>query len=103
MLNVNKYLPLYAKGAQPQFMEGNPFVTVIALPPESRKKDRMVREGASQKQRARTTQKTTQKTADRILALIRQDRSITTQAMAAKLRLTLFGIRYHLTDVPFEI
>jgi hypothetical protein len=24
VLNVSKYLPLYAKGAKPQFVEGNP-------------------------------------------------------------------------------
>jgi ATP-dependent DNA helicase RecG len=31
VLNVSKYLPLYAKGAKPQFVEGNPFITVIPL------------------------------------------------------------------------
>jgi UDP-glucose 4-epimerase len=31
-LNVSKYLPLYAKGAKPQFVEGTPFITVIPLP-----------------------------------------------------------------------
>ena len=40
VLNVNKYLPLYAKGAKPQFVEGNPFVSVIPLPAETREKTR---------------------------------------------------------------
>ncbi len=35
VLNVSKYLPLYAKGAKPQFVEGNPFITVIPLPAET--------------------------------------------------------------------
>ena len=37
-MNVNKYLPLYAKGAKPQFVEGDPFVSVVPLPSETREK-----------------------------------------------------------------
>ena len=32
VLNVNKYLPFYAKGMKPRFVEGDPFVTTIPLP-----------------------------------------------------------------------
>ena len=35
VLNVNKYLPFYAKGAKPRFVEGDPFVTIIPLPSEA--------------------------------------------------------------------
>lgn len=40
VLNVNKYLPQYAPGSAAQFLEGNPFITVIPLPPETRVKTR---------------------------------------------------------------
>lgn len=32
VLNVNRYVPFYAKAAKPQFIEGNPFITIIPLP-----------------------------------------------------------------------
>lgn len=32
VLNVSRYLPFYAKAARPQFIEGNPFITIIPLP-----------------------------------------------------------------------
>lgn len=34
ILNVNKNLPFYTKGAKPQFIEGDPFVTIILPPAE---------------------------------------------------------------------
>jgi hypothetical protein len=52
VLNVSKYLPLYAKGAKAQFVEGNPFIAVIPLPAEtgvtsSRKGEEKSREKSS--------------------------------------------------------
>ena len=70
------YLPLYAKGAKPQFMEGDPFKTIIPLPPETREK---------------TTQK--------IMQAIVADPQITRKTLADRIGLTEDGIKYHLNSI----
>ena len=81
VLNVSKYLPLYAKGAKPQFVEGNPFVTVIPLPVET---------GAKSSEKGE--EKSREKSRDRILKLIRKKPTETTQEMMDSLGLSRAGI-----------
>jgi len=85
VLNVNKYLPFYAKGAKPRFIEGDPFVTVIPLPSEAG-----VRTGEEGREKSR--EKSREKNSDRLLALIRQKSTITTDEMVISLELSCAGV-----------
>jgi len=76
-LNVSKYLPLYAKGAKPQFVEGNPFISVIPLPAETGVK---------------SPGKGEEKSRDRILKMIRKKPTVTTQEMMDSLGLSRAGV-----------
>ena len=77
VLNVSKYLPLYARGAKPQFVEGNPFITVIPLPAETGVK---------------SSGKGEEKSRDRILKMIRKKPTVTTQEMMDSLGLSRAGV-----------
>ena len=77
VLNVSKYLPLYAKGAKSQFVEGNPFITVIPLPAETGVK---------------SSGKGEEKSREKILKMIRQKPTVTTQEMMDSLGLSRAGI-----------
>lgn len=81
VLNVSKYLPLYAKGTKPQFVEGNPFVTVIPLPAETREKSLGKGEEESR-----------EKSREKILKMIRQKPTVTTQEMMDSLGLSRAGV-----------
>ena len=70
VLNVSKYLPLYAKGAKSQFVEGNPFITVIPLPAET-----------GVKSSGKGEEKSREKNREKILKMIRQKPTVTTQEM----------------------
>ncbi len=76
-MNVSKYLPLYAKGAKPQFVEGNPFITVIPLPAETGVK---------------SSGKGEEKSRDKILKMIRKKPTVTTQKMMDSLGLSRAGV-----------
>jgi len=81
VLNVSKYLPLYAKGAKPQFIEGNPFVTVIPVPAETGVKDS-----------GKSAEKSREKSREKILEMIRQKPTVTTQEMMDSLGLSRAGV-----------
>ncbi len=68
MRNVYKYLPHYAKGATAEFLDGEPFRTVIRLPVYS--------------------QKSSQKSSQKILELMHQNSSITTTEIAEILEIS---------------
>ena len=85
VLNVSKYLPLYAKGAKPQFVEGNPFVTVIPLPAETGVK-------SSGKGEEKSEEKSREKSREKILKMIRQKPTVTTQEMMDSLGLSRAGV-----------
>ena len=85
VLNVNKYLPLYAKGAKPQFIEGNPFITVIPLPAETGMTGLVTGEEKSR-------EKSEEKTREKILKMIRQKPTVTTQEMMDSLGLSRAGV-----------
>ncbi|MDO8723625.1 MAG: winged helix-turn-helix transcriptional regulator [Syntrophales bacterium] len=81
VLNVSKYLPLYAKGAKPQFVEGNPFIAVIPLPAET-----------GVKISGKGEEKSREKSREKILKMIRQKPTVTTQEMMDSLGLSRAGI-----------
>jgi ATP-dependent DNA helicase RecG len=83
VLNVNKYLPFYTKGAKPRFVEGDPFVTIIPLPSET---------GASE----RISEKTSEKPREKILNLLQQTPSLTTADLAVALGITVKGVAWQL-------
>jgi ATP-dependent DNA helicase RecG len=88
VLNVNKYLPFYAKGAKPRFVEGDPFVTSIPLPIEGSEKDS-----------GETTQKTAQKepsTTQKIMDVIRSTPQCSRATIAEAVGITPDGVKYHL-------
>jgi ATP-dependent DNA helicase RecG len=80
-LNVSKYLPLYAKGAKPQFVEGNPFITVIPLPAETG----VTSSGTGE-------EKSREKSREKILKMIRQKQTVTIQEMMDSLGLSRAGV-----------
>lgn len=86
VLNVNRYLPLYAKGAKPQFLEGDPFVTVIPLPPETRR-------AMSEK----SSEKGSEKSSEKILRLLRQDPELSAQELGGRLGLTSRAVEKNLS------
>jgi ATP-dependent DNA helicase RecG len=90
VLNVNKYLPFYAKGAKPRFVEGDPFVTIIPLPSEAG-----VRTGeeSREKSKQKSREKSKQKNSDRLLALIRQKATVTTEELMTALELSRAGVQ----------
>ena len=63
ILNVNKYLPFYTQGGKPQFIEGDPFVTVIPIPAEIE---------LSEKTSEKMSEKTRVKTAEKIIEIIQK-------------------------------
>jgi ATP-dependent DNA helicase RecG len=77
VLNVSKYLPLYAKGAKAQFVEGNPFIAVIPLPAET---------GVT------SSRKGEEKSREKILKMIRQKQTVTIQEMMDSLGLSHAGV-----------
>ena len=77
VLNVNKYLPLYAMGTKPQFIEGNPFITVIPLPSEAR-----VMSPGNVKEKSR----------EKILKMIRLKPTVTVQEMMDSLGMSRAGV-----------
>ncbi|MFH1627354.1 MAG: winged helix-turn-helix transcriptional regulator [Pseudomonadota bacterium] len=80
-MNVSKYLPLYAKGAKPQFVEGDPFITVVPLPAETEVKSS-----------GKGEEKSREKSREKILKMIRQKPTVTTQEMMDSLGLSRAGI-----------
>jgi ATP-dependent DNA helicase RecG len=80
-LNVSKYLPLYAKGAKAQFVEGNPFIAVIPLPAET---------GVTRSRKGE--EKSREKSGEKILKMIRQKQTVTIQEMMDSLGLSHAGV-----------
>ena len=83
VLNVSKYLPLYAKGAKAQFVEGNPFISVIPLPAEIREKTR-------------------EKTREKILRLIQDRPGITTEELSSIIAVSPKGIEWNFKKLKEE-
>jgi len=86
VLNVSKYLPFYAKGAKPRFIEGDPFVTVIPLPSEAGVK-------TEAESSAQSKQKSKQNNSDRLLELVRRNKTVTTLELVASLELSRAGVQ----------
>ena len=85
VLNVSKYLPLYAKGAKAQFVEGNPFISVIPLPAETGVKN-------SGRGEEKSEEESREKSREKILKMIRQKPTVTTQEMMDSLGLSRAGV-----------
>ena len=85
VLNVSKYLPLYAKGAKAQFVEGNPFISVIPLPAETGVK-------SSGRGEEKSEEESREKSREKILKMIRQKPTVTTQEMMDSLGLSRAGV-----------
>jgi len=81
VLTVSKYLPLYAKGAKPQFIEGNPFVTVIPLPTET-----------VAMSLGRVDVKSREKSREKVLKMMRLKPTVTVQEMMDSLGLSRAGV-----------
>jgi len=77
VLNVSKYLPLYAKGAKAQFVEGNPFITLIPLPT---------------KIELNIPEKGEEKSREKVLTMIREKSTVTIQEMMNSLGLSRSGV-----------
>ena len=69
------------KGAKPQFVEGNAFITVIPLPAET-----------GVKSSGKGEEKSREKSRDRILKMIRKKPTVTTQEMMDSLGLSRAGV-----------
>ena len=85
VLNVNKYLPFYAKGSKARFVEGDPFVTIIPIPTET-----------AEKAETNGPEKTREKTREKILTLLRERPSLTTAELAVTLGITDKGVAWQL-------
>jgi len=74
VLNVNKYLPFYARGGKARFIEGDPFTTIIPLSKvagnEESRSESSVK--SSVKDSEKTTQKTTQRTTQKKVSTSRK-------------------------------
>ncbi len=92
ILNVNKYLPFYTKGAKPQFIEGDPFVTIIPLPTE-------VSGETAQELRGGAVEKTVEKTVEQILMLLRSNPHITQANIASETGLSRRGVEWNLREL----
>jgi len=92
VLNVHKYVPFYAKGAKPRFIEGDPFVTIIPLSQEAGDAGIIGQGTTSEK----TGEKTGEKTREKILAMLKATPSMTTAELAVALGLTDKGVAWQL-------
>ena len=82
--NTYKYCKLYTPGTKPRFVEGDVFTAVVPL-------------------EAETTQKTTQKTEDRILAILKQEPELGRKQIADRLGdITENGVKYQLDKLKRE-
>jgi ATP-dependent DNA helicase RecG len=81
----NRSSGFYTKGGKLRFVEGDPFVTIIPLPVET---------GA--KTEASGSEKTTQKTTQKILGIIRSDPGCSRRTLAETIGISADGIKYHL-------
>ena len=92
VLNVSKYLPFYAKGAKPRFVEGDPFVTIIPLPLDGPAEGAAGGEISSVKSREKSREKSKEKNSDRVLALIRDNQVVTVEEVVAAVELSRAGV-----------
>jgi len=88
VLNVHKYVPFYAKGAKPRFIEGDPFVTIIPLPQET--------SDVGMNGQEKTREKTGEKTGEKILNILKATPTMTTAELAVALGLTDKGVAWQL-------
>ncbi len=84
--NIFKYTPIYSKGAKPELIEGDIFRIIIPLVPYGE-------EGSV------SDRKTTQKTTQKILELIKENPEITRKELAELINITEDGVKYHLTKL----
>ena len=87
MRNVYKYLPHYSKGATVEFVDGEPFKTIIKLGE------------TSEKSSEKGSQKGSQKSSQKILDLIHQNSSITTTEMAEILKISRRAVAKHIANL----
>jgi ATP-dependent DNA helicase RecG len=81
-MNVNRYLPHYADGAVPQFVENDMFTTVVPL--------------------SKGTQKTkagSQKSSQKILEILREQPKTTIQELASSLAISDRAIKKHISNL----
>ena len=81
--NVGKYLPLYSKQGKFEFIEDDMFVTNVYVGEPT----------------LQATQKSSQKTAQKIIELIKDNPQITRKEMAKLIGITEDGIKYHLINL----
>ena len=89
VLNITRYLPFYAKGGQAQFLEGNPFTTILPLAS-------VVAPGGEPPEKG--GEKLTQNQG-RILVLIKKDPSIPARELAHKVGITQRKIEQNLAKL----
>lgn len=98
VLNVNKYLPHYVPGGTPQFLEGNPFITIIPLPPEtSAKTGRKTTHKTGVETRVKKRPVTRVETRVKILSLLRENPAMSAPELAAATGLTVKGVEWNLS------
>ena len=89
ILNVTKYLPYYTKGGKPQFIEGDPFVTIIPLPTEVSGETTQKHGG---KAGEKSKEKSREKSREKILGLIAWNPTLTVREMVKTLAMSRAGI-----------
>ncbi len=87
MRNVYKYLLHNSKGATVEFVDGEPFKTIIKLGE------------TSEKSSEKGSQKGSQKSSQKILDLIHQNSSITTKEMAEILKISRMAVAKHIANL----
>ena len=81
--NVNRYLPHYADGALPRFVEADMFTAIVPLSTGAQK-----REQGSLKSSPEGSPKSSPKTSQAILSMLRKQPDLTLQQIATALRIT---------------
>lgn len=85
VLNVNKYLPFYTKGAKPRFIEDAPFVTMIPLPSAIGTEKQSTH---LTKDKANAGEKTSERTSEKIMTLIEKNPAVSARELGRLLGLT---------------
>jgi len=86
--NIFKYTPIYSKGGEPQLIEEDIFKIIIPLVPD------VTRETG-----VKATQKTVEKTVEKILFLIKENPKITIKEMQKTTGLSRRGVEWNITKL----
>ena len=85
-MNVNRYLPHYADGAVPQFVEDDMFTAIVPLSKGTQKT-------------SSGSQKSSQKSSQKILEILREQPKTTIQDLASSLAISDRAIKKHISNL----